>query len=97
MKSPLTKAIVNRDMQFTLGTRPIFLYEGQEFHMKNAYKFRPEFFEHCCERVGLKVVRAWSDSSPAKVYLLEKLPQLILQPQQRPDLQHRMGLGVLAS
>jgi len=72
-------AVVNRDIQFTMAGRNFFLYEGQRFHLKNAYKFRPEFFEACCARIGLDVVKAWSDQSSAKVYLLKKLPQLVAQ------------------
>jgi uncharacterized SAM-dependent methyltransferase len=72
-------AVVKRDIHFTLAGRNFFLYKGQRFHLKNAYKFRPEFFEACCTRVGLNVVKAWSDHSSAKVYLLKKPPQLIAQ------------------
>jgi uncharacterized SAM-dependent methyltransferase len=72
-------AVVNHDMQFTLAGRKIFLYEGQKFHMKNSYKYRPEFFEACCARVGLDIAAAWSDASPARIYLLQKRPHLIAE------------------
>ena len=67
-------AIVNRDMAFKINETPIVLTKRQKLHIKNSYKFTPDFFEKCCEIVGLHVVYAWGDSSSAKVYLLRIEP-----------------------
>ena len=64
-------AVVNRDMNFKLGGRNISLKAGHRLHIKNSYKFMPEFFEKCCRLAGLEVVEAWADNSSAKIYLLK--------------------------
>jgi hypothetical protein len=79
----LIKLVANFD-------RNISLHKGQRLHMKNAYKYRPEFFENCCERIGLQVIRARADSSSAKIYLLKKLPRLIVQTAHLPASQMRV-------
>lgn len=78
-------AIVNRDINFHVGKTPISLKKGQRLHIKNSYKFTPAFFECCCKLAGLEVVKAWSDDSSAKVYLLKILPrQPAMHPAQAP-------------
>jgi uncharacterized SAM-dependent methyltransferase len=67
-------AVANRDMTFRLAGTDITLREGQKLQIKNSYKFTPEFFEECCKRAGLEVVKAWSDST-AKIYLLKIPPR----------------------
>lgn len=76
-------------MTFKIGQTDISLKQGQKLHIKNSYKFTPEFFEKCCKLAGLDVVKAWSDDSASKVYLLKIKPRrLALRPeariQQRP-------------
>jgi uncharacterized SAM-dependent methyltransferase len=67
-------AVVRRNLSFKLDETVISLEKGRKLHIKNSYKFSPDFFERCCKLAGLEVIRAWSDHSPAKVYLLE-IPQ----------------------
>ena len=64
-------AVVRKDMHFKIGNAEISLNAGQELHIKNSYKFKPEFFERCCALAGLEIAKVWSDHSPAKIYLLK--------------------------
>jgi len=78
-------AIANRDMRFKLGNQEIVLHEGQRLHLKNSYKFKPEFFEHCCALANLEIMHSWSDSSGSQVYLMKKLESIM--PVQVPNFQ----------
>ena len=64
-------ALANRTMNFQIGTTSISLKKDQKLHIKNSYKFMPEFFEACCYAAGLEVIKSWSNGSPARIYLLK--------------------------
>ncbi|HUY68616.1 MAG TPA: L-histidine N(alpha)-methyltransferase, partial [Alphaproteobacteria bacterium] len=88
-------AVVKRDMNFKLAGTPISLKKGQPLHIKNSYKFTPEFFELCCKQAGLEVIKSWVDDSPAKIYLLKILPrQLAARPASRPRVETEERLKV---
>ena len=71
-------AVVNRDIDFSIGGKDISLKKEQRLHLKNSYKFTPEFFERACRIAGLKTIRAWADNSNSKAYLLELPPHVEL-------------------
>jgi len=91
-------AVVSRDMSFKLGGTEIFLKKDQRLHIKNSYKYTAEFFEECCNKAGLEVVKAWSDDSSAKIYLLKILPrQFVLRPVSAPKTQRGLRTGLEAA
>lgn len=67
-------AVVNCDMKFWIAEEEINLEKGQKLHLKNSYKFLPNFFEKACCRLGLDVMKTWEDSSKSKIYLLRLPP-----------------------
>lgn len=68
-------AVVNRNIDFSLNGQRFSLKKNAKLHIKNSYKFKPEFFEQCCTNAGLEIINTWSDDSPARVYLLKLFPQ----------------------
>ncbi len=75
-------AVVTRNMDFTLVDTKISLRKNQRLHLKNSFKFTPAFFEHCCSKAGLDVIKSWTDESLTHVYLLGKQPHITVLPQQ---------------
>ena len=73
-------AVATRDMQFAIDGQTIKLTRGKKLHIKNSYKLSAEFFEKCCAAANLKVIRKWSDDTPAKIYLLRIMPQPAVLP-----------------
>lgn len=65
-------AVAKREMSFSIAGQPLSVSKGQRLHIKNSYKFSEEFFSHCCQQAGLDVIKIWSDTSSAKIFLLEK-------------------------
>lgn len=63
-------AVVNRDMEFTLAGKRVLLGRGQKLHIKNSYKFDPEFFEVCCLSAGLDILHIWPSTATTRIYLL---------------------------
>lgn len=64
-------AVAARNMEFKLGEESFFLQQGQKLHLKNSYKFAPDFFESCCTAAGLKLTARWSRDE-TWCYLLHK-------------------------
>jgi uncharacterized SAM-dependent methyltransferase len=80
-------AVVKRDMNFTLAGHPISLKEGQKLHIKNSFKYTPEFFEKCARLAGLELIGSWLDESKSKIYLLKILPKHhMLSAETRPSV-----------
>lgn len=77
-------AVVQRDMDFTMGRERVSLKKGQALHLKNSFKFSPSFFSWCCLRAGLAVVKMWADPSGAHVCLLKKQASAMRLPITQP-------------
>ncbi len=86
-------AVIKRKLKFALAGMEVVLRKGQRLHLKNSFKFKPEFFEKCCNLAGLELVKVWSDDSTTQIWLLKKKPlsaQLIVE--QRPRYQPQREL-----
>lgn len=57
--------------EFQLGTSLLRINKGQKFHLLNSYKFDTKFFEACCTKARLSVVKRWDHDTPVKLYLLK--------------------------
>jgi uncharacterized SAM-dependent methyltransferase len=91
-------AVVKRDMDFSIRNTAVSLKKGRKLHIKNSYKYTPDFFERCCNLAGLDVIRNWSDDSPAKLYLLRIRPRKFqLRSWAFDQFEHEEALQELAS
>ena len=63
-------ATASEDQEFMLGDYSIQVREGQKLHLFNSYKFRQSFFEECCCKASVGVVRSWKHQSGVMLYLL---------------------------
>ena len=64
-------AVATAAQDFMLGDYHIHVQEGQKYHLLNSYKFKPKFFEDCCDKANLDILNVWHHESPMKLYLLE--------------------------
>lgn len=72
-----------RSQNFAIGSGTgvigVTVKEGDIFHYNNSFKYRPEFFEACAAKAGLKPVKKWEDDSSIKLYLFQVPPSPSLQ------------------
>lgn len=73
-------AIVQEDMAFRIGEAALQLHTGQRLHMKNSFKFLPDFFMDCCVEAGFEVEHCWGEPSGTNVCLLKKRVCSIARP-----------------
>ncbi len=64
-------AVLQRDLNFAIGQQSFALKQGQNFHLKNSFKFSEAFFEQCVQRAGLSVIKRWI-CADSRFYLLGK-------------------------
>ncbi len=63
-------AEATQSQDFMLGDYQLHIERGQKFHLLNSYKFRQDFFESCCDKANLEILKVWHHESPMKLYLL---------------------------
>ena len=78
-------AVIKRKLKFALAGMEIALRKNERLHLKNSFKFKPEFFEKCCGIAGLELVKVWSDNSTTQIWLLKK-KQITVRLEKRPHL-----------
>jgi uncharacterized SAM-dependent methyltransferase len=64
-------ARATKTQDFLLGGQPIHVEENQKIHLLNSYKFCQDFFEVCCQKANLSIIKNWSHETGMMLYLLK--------------------------
>jgi uncharacterized SAM-dependent methyltransferase len=52
-------ACATKDQQFLFNGKNIHIHCGESFHLQNSFRFSEDFFAHCSELAGLKIIKTW--------------------------------------